>query len=147
MSKKMSLYSIKDIEEDDKLFGVDSDGDTTQYNLTNLLTLFGYPSDDAWTTVTSLDNGWTGTVRYILRAGRVTVVFEALKGSDQTSTLFITLPDAYKPAVTIRGVGLSVDSVPDEPVLFSVATTGGITAGGDAKAGTTLYGSLSYPVL
>jgi hypothetical protein len=59
-----------------------------------------YPSDTAWTTTTSLSNGWTGAVRYIKRAGMVTVDVDA-DGSSKTGNTMFTLPSAYRPSVTV----------------------------------------------
>ena len=100
-----------------------------------------YPSDTGWTTVTSLLNGWTGTVRYIKRAGMVTVTFEVLNGSSKTDNVFINLPSGYRPSVAIRGGSVSTTQAPNE---LTVATSGNVASGSVA---TDTRGSITYPVI
>jgi len=110
-------------------------------NWTEVVTLARYPSDTGWTTVTSLLNGWTGTVRYIKRAGMVTVTFEVLNGSSKTDNVFINLPSGYRPSVAIRGGSFSTTQVPNE---LTVSTSGNVASGSVA---TDTRGSITYPVI
>lgn len=107
-----------------------------------------YPSDDAWTEVTSLDNGWTGTVYYIKRAGWVTVVLGDLAGLDAsgaTSIVIIVLPEAYRSDVVQSGVAIDASRAPNEVGKLSVDTFGNVLIGD--LDGTVINGQITYPVL
>jgi hypothetical protein len=107
-----------------------------------ILTGFDYPSDTAWTTATSFDNGWTGTVNYIKRAGWVTVILEAVDGSSATDDVLLTLPSSYRSATTIRWVASRFDESSNRAV---VGTNGDVGIFGTKS--TSHRGSVTYPVI
>jgi hypothetical protein len=95
-----------------------------------------YPSDTTWNTTTILLNGWTGTVRYIRRAGMVTVVLDSLVGTSATNNTILNLPAGYRPGVVIA----------DEHATsaFSITTGGDITS---AYRSTAKSLTISYPII
>ena len=101
-----------------------------------LITEKDYPSDTAETEVTSLDNGWTGTVRYIKRAGMVTITAD-LTGDGATGDNILTLPSNYRPANTVASTGRGT--------TLTYATSGGlvVASGRDPNVDFTL----TYPVI
>lgn len=99
-----------------------------------------YPSDTAWTTTTSLSNGWTGTVSYIKRAGQVTVTGQ-LDGSLKSSNTLLTLPSGYRPGVVVRGAAWGGGST---AVAAQINTAGLIDA---ASSSTTTTFTFTYPVI
>jgi hypothetical protein len=128
----------------------ESSGDTVKNKkglFSKLTELFVGASDSAWTTVTSLSNGWTGTIRYILRAGMVTIDLTGLNGSSQTTTVPLNLSAAYRPASNITAPVVNSSTSPYEIGDFTVGTSGNLSITGDAADGTSIYGSISYPVL
>ena len=96
-----------------------------------------YPSDSAWTTVVSLDNDWTGTVKYIKRAGWVSIVVD-IDGSSKTDSIFMTIPAAYRTDFNVEST-----TTPDGNRLVAAAS-GNLLSLGTAS---TIKGSLTYPVL
>jgi hypothetical protein len=111
-----------------------------------LLTTVDYPSNNAWTTATSLINGWTGTVRYVLRAGWVTVACDPIDGTSQTDDTLLNLPSAYWPHVRVRGAGVDTASSPDKVARITVGANGDISALGESL-GSNLYATITYPVI
>jgi hypothetical protein len=101
-----------------------------------ILTTGDYPSDTAWTTTTSLDNGWTGTVNYIKRAGMVTVA-AALDGTSASTPNILQLPAAYRPVVNMDGAARSA-------AYHQVSATGFISA--QIGLVNTRF-NLTYPVI
>ena len=95
-----------------------------------------YPSDSSMTEVTSLDNGWTGTVRYIKRAGMVTITAD-LTGTGATGDSILTLPSNYRPPNTVTSTGRGT--------TLTFATSGGLVgaSGRDPNVDFTL----TYPVI
>ena len=90
--------------------------------------------DDAWTTTTSLSNGWTGTVNYIIEAGHVTLNCWNLDGSSATADTILTLPSGYRPSVAqvlpayITGAATSVVTVATGGAVASPARTASVRA-------------------
>ncbi|MFW6312271.1 MAG: hypothetical protein ACOC2N_00100 [Spirochaetota bacterium] len=99
------------------------------------------PSDSAWTTTTSLSNGWTGTVRYIKRAGMVTVIVEGVDGTSSTWQTVVNLPSDYRPSTTIRGVVTNGAAVS----RFAIVSAGVLSIAD--TTGANLRGSVTYPVI
>lgn len=99
--------------------------------------------DSAWTTETSLINGWTGTLHYIKRAGVVTLNFTSLNNSSETSNALYTMPAGYRPAIQVHAVCTDFGSLNTHPLTL---TTGGsllITGGSDIN----IRGLVSYPII
>lgn len=111
-------------------------GTAAQSDDTDFLETADYPSDSAWTTVTSLDNDWTGTVRYIKRAGVVFINVTA-DGTSATGNTMLTLPSGYRPAHELTY------KTPEEDTF--VFTTAGSVATVSRIA--TTYMLASFPVL
>lgn len=107
------------------------------YDIVELLHDGNYPSDSAWTSVTSLDNDWTGTVLYIKRAGFVTVSV-AVNGSAKTDDTILTLPTSYRPGVT------QFPSDNRSNNNSNILTSGSITS---ASSGTSVLFSATFPVI
>lgn len=107
----------------------------------------GTASDTAWTTVTSLSNGWTGTVKYIKRAGMVTIILEALDGSSITNIALLTMPTVYRPSTQVRSVASDFSSTPDEIAIITMPTDGLLQVSGSGGDGTAIYGQITYPVI
>ena len=123
-------------------------GDTVKNKkglFTKLLELFLGESDTAWTTVTSLSNGWTGTVYYIKRAGMVEVVCDNVVGTSASSQILLTLPSNYRPVVNIWGVAANGTSV-GSTTLYQVGTNGDILMYNQASIAAG-RGTLTFPVL
>lgn len=98
-------------------------------------------NDDSWTEETSLENSWTGTIRYIRRSGFVTVVVDAVDGSTKSTDTMLTLPLGYRPTVTIRS-GLSTDA--GTFATLSVNSDGEISSDGTAA---DLRGQIIFPLV
>jgi hypothetical protein len=122
-------------------------GTVVEADLDDLLESADFPSDTAWTTTTTLLNGWTGTVRYIKRAGMVTVVVDSSDATSATATTLISLPAGYRPLENIRGVAVALGPNPDQVGLFSVLTGGGLQISSDAGNEVLVYGTVTYPVI
>lgn len=108
-----------------------------------LLSTSYYPSDTAWTTTTTLLNGWTGTVRYIKRAGMVTVVIEQLNNTSASSTNIVILPATYRPGVNMRF--LVNDS--DTSNLRAIVGTDGTLVVVSVGTSSDIRGTVTYPVI
>ena len=107
-----------------------------------------YPSDTAWTTTTSLSNGWTGTIRYIKWAGWVIVTFVSVDGSGQTDTTMLTLPSTHRPDIRQWGTLDDVSPTPDKAVAVYVEPNGEVNASGSTdSSGTNIVGSIRFPVI
>lgn len=103
-----------------------------------------YPSDTAWTTTTSLDNGWTGTVKYIKRAGWVTVVIDAVDGSGSGGDItLLNLSADYRPDEIIRSVAIDGNDA-TSIVRLTVTSGGNVQVEG---TGGAYRGSVTYPVI
>ena len=104
-----------------------------------------YPSDTAWTSTTSLDNDWTGTIRYIKRAGMVTIVLDAVNGSASGGEItMLSLASAYRPTgAIIRSTAIDGNNSASI-ALFNVTGAGNVQVEG---TGTTYRGSVTYPVI
>ena len=108
-------------------------------------TLEHYPSDSAWTEVTSLENGWTGTVRYIKRLGWVTVTLSNLDGSSSTGSTVLTLPSAYETSQNVQSIAYDRSTDPSKVGPFNALSDGRI--GVADIEGTSIRGQLTYPVI
>jgi hypothetical protein len=100
-----------------------------------VLTSTSFPSDTAWTTTTSLSNGWTGTIHYIRRAGMVTVSIDA-NGSSKTDNTMLTLVSAYRPGVQCE---LDVNGS-----VLQIQTSGNIESNSSTSS---VKGTFTYPVI
>lgn len=99
-------------------------------------------SDTAWTTVTSLQNGWTGTVRYIKRGGMVTVVVVDLVSANATSNDIFLLPSGYRPPFIIRCASSTSQGGAGSPLIV---TSGQI--GLSQRDSNLIHFTITYPVL
>jgi len=123
----------------DRMFIRQRDSDNSWGDWYELLSSKTYPSDSAWTTTTSLLNSWTGTVRYIKRAGWVRVNV-TLNSTSATSTIFLGLPAGYRPG-EIQSNSASGNTAHG---YIEVGTGGGVLC---TATGATVKASLVYPVL
>jgi hypothetical protein len=128
----------------------DKNGEEVYSNLEaehyQVLTTADYPSDSAWATVTSLLNGWTGTVYYIKRAGMVTVELSQLVGTSASAVTVLILPIGYRPIVNAWGIGSRAGVTIDSTAVCQVSTSGEILVYATTSA-TDVRSSLSFPVL
>ena len=98
-----------------------------------------YPSDTAWADGTPI-NGWTiGILKYIVRAGMVTVFFN-VNSTNKTSDVFLTLPAKYRPATTISVVARSLSTLGSA----SISTNGDVAT---SLTGSFVTGIFNYPVI
>lgn len=111
-----------------------------------LLESGSYPSDSAWTTTTSPLNGWTGTVRYIKRAGMVTVILDALNGSAQTDPTVLVMPSGYRPGVNSYSTAIGTTGA-DVPLSIRLDTSGNFDILGDGSSNTGISGQITFPVI
>lgn len=93
-----------------------------------------YPGDAEWESTTTLENDWTGTVRYIKRAGTVTVMWD-VTGAAKTTDTFLTLAAAYHPAVELK------QGATDGHIV--IGTAGTLVS---ESTGATI-GMVTYPVM
>lgn len=100
-------------------------------------------SDTAWTRVTQLENGWTGTVRYIKRGGVVSVNIGFINAENATSDNVFSLPSAYHPDYETN---LVVRVGPTEFRHARITMTG-ILQVFERGVFTDIRGSITYPVL
>jgi len=150
----MAEFNISDLEtESDAIIQANDDNiypmyynsgaaATVKHKKATFKTLFknAVGSDTAWTTETSLDNDWTGTIYYILRAGIVTVT-GTLNGTAVSEASPLVLPAAYRPAVS--QVTLCYDGASSSK-YFNVLSNGTIQSGGTSA---TINFQITYPVL
>lgn len=119
------------------------DGVTNYNDLPSYISSQSFPSDSGWTTITTLENGWTGTIYYIKRLGNVTIAIEDLNGSSKTGDVFLTLGSNYIPSNNIRE-RLFTDDGASEGNLYLNSSTGELSSNGSVAS---LRGLVTYPVL
>ena len=119
-------------------------GTAASRDVTDFVQTANAPSDSAWTTVTTLLNGWTGTIRYIKRLGLVSLSIEELDGSASTDATVFTMPSGYRPTdPNIRST--VVDGNTPAGRLSIAGGTGTLLIAG--TTGNTIRGSSTYPTI
>jgi hypothetical protein len=80
-------------------------------------------------------------VRYIKRAGMVTIVLDPVDGSGKTGDTLLSIPASYRPSDTVRSVAWKSGQ---DNISLSAFDTGSIICTG---SGTMIRGSITYPVI
>ena len=93
-----------------------------------------FPSDTVWTTITSLLNGWTGTIKYTLWVGWVMISLTA-DGSAKSSNVAFQVGPNYQPSESLWG------SVSNGSFVLNTNGDLELTAMGNVE------GFIVYPVL
>lgn len=101
--------------------------------------------DSNWTTVSSLQNNWSGTLRFIRRSGFVSIEIINVSALNASNIVIATLPSGYLPNNPIHST--CINSANYSTYMLQVNVNGTVAIQGAPSSASDIRGTITYPVI